>query len=557
MFTIDLFENKIINGEEGISTTDAGYELAAIEEVSGELDRTVIEAGVLNNAIESLATAMNFATAGKEDIANGVYTATMVMLGGADTTDVGTEGLTVGTEGIKDTLKKAWAKAKEFAKKIYEYVKKLIMKAIKWIKELFKGKSSSGGGGGSAEKASEEVNEVVEKLLPAVIEEFDTIIIKAYGIKADSKNIGDITSGLIDTTEILAQYVKYMKHLGLLAAVETMPNAAEIIDKVLTGYEKAYKDFTSSFSKHFAIVEHKGFNLCILNGVKSYVILDEIVAFLEAQNVKKVDTEGVEAYYLIDFEISEETAKDITIITIEPKAYPFFSIDANIVKEQFNKALLESKNNGLPGGAAGSLNGPTGGNGGLPGGTPPLLNGPTGGNGGGGNVLRLPFHRPMSVPNTADMIKKYREEQTKKNEILLLSSKIIDNLDTDNEKESIKNSEVIDTEVEEVKKLENSNAISPQHSVIILSTAGEVVKSELKTKSTVQKRKGNVKKEVNKVLTGISKKVKDTNDAKVLKELKDKVEAMLDKPENLKKAGWDNTTIKRARRIYEEISKKL
>lgn len=141
MFRIDLNDSNYTYGNEDANLVSLAHEINVASEGllidSAKLDlitvsaENIISGAKMANAIAAKGDQSTAVAVAHESLKSG-----LAVIGQAQVADMvlaGTEDITVATEGIKDTLKKMWAKTKEFVKKIWEWVKKLVSKVKDFI----------------------------------------------------------------------------------------------------------------------------------------------------------------------------------------------------------------------------------------------------------------------------------------------------------------------------------------------------------------------------------------------------------------------------------------
>ena len=204
MFKIKLTDEHVNRGMgSGIDPVSAAMELNAANE---ELNVASLQHSILVTAIENIedGAALAEAIAAKGDSNAGVVVAreslrqNLKMIGQealvSSVVSAGTESVEVANEGIADMAKKAWAKAKEFMLKIWDFVVSLTRKVVQFVASLF----------GKGATTSERLKKLIKSLKDSRRKELDgefteaqrKAICKKFAVLAagkDGVNVNSIT----------------------------------------------------------------------------------------------------------------------------------------------------------------------------------------------------------------------------------------------------------------------------------------------------------------------------------------------------------------------------
>ena len=267
MFKIKLMENNSSLGAvEGIDPVSAVMEMDAANE---ELNVVSLQHSILVTAVENIEDGSNAAEAiaARGDVGAGVVVAreslrqNLKMIGqealATAVISAGTESVEVANEGIADMAKKAWAKAKEFMLKIWDFIVSLTRKVVQFVASLF----------GKGATTSERLKKLIKSLKDSRRKELDgefteaqrKAICKKFALLAagkDGVNVNSITKTYDSLTSAFENATKEDKidELLLLSTggldkkfIADKPKSIESLNNSLKG-SKTYKSFYDKLS---------------------------------------------------------------------------------------------------------------------------------------------------------------------------------------------------------------------------------------------------------------------------------------------------------------------
>jgi len=252
MFKIKLMENNSSLGAvEGIDPVSAVMEMDAANE---ELNVVSLQHSILVTAVENIEDGSNAAEAiaARGDVGAGVVVAreslrqNLKMIGQealvSSVVSAGTESVEVANEGIADMAKKAWAKAKEFMLKIWDFIVSLTRKVVQFVASLF----------GKGATTSERLKKLIKSLKDSKRKELDgefteaqrKAICKKFALLAasdDGVNVSSITSA----------------YTSLTSAFENATNEDKINELIEIGNAGVDRQFVAENPGRIAVVNAK------------------------------------------------------------------------------------------------------------------------------------------------------------------------------------------------------------------------------------------------------------------------------------------------------------